>query len=40
MLSDLSAALTRNPAQLALDFAGATAIAVVLVAGLSLPLFV
>ena len=37
MIDDLKAALTRNPGTLARDFAGATAIMVILLAGLSLP---
>lgn len=37
MFDDLKAAFTRNPAMLARDFAGATALMVVLLVGLSLP---
>ena len=37
MFDDLKDALVRNPATLARDFAGATALMVVLMVGLSLP---
>ncbi|MEM0949475.1 MAG: hypothetical protein AAGK37_18900 [Pseudomonadota bacterium] len=37
MLTDVKSALVRNPATLALDFAGAAALAVTLIAGLFLP---
>lgn len=37
MYEDLKTALTRNPATLARDFAGAAALMVMLLAGLSLP---